>query len=73
MGRWVRKWGDDFGEWHLLGEPPLWAVDRGVFVGACGQPLGDTGNRLQRVEEATVIGGRCAACDGVEPPKVIYL
>jgi hypothetical protein len=66
VARWVRKRGDVFGVWHLRGEPPLWAVDRGLFVAACGLPLGDRSARLERVDEDTMFGTRCPACDLVD-------
>lgn len=68
MARWVRKRGDVFGLWHLRGEPPLWAVDRGLFVAACGMPLGDRSGRLERVDEGTMFGSRCPVCDGMGKP-----
>lgn len=61
MARWVRTRSDPFAEWHVPGEPPLWAVDRGFSVGACGQTLGESSD-LVRVDADAAFGNHCPAC-----------
>jgi hypothetical protein len=55
---WVRKRGDVFAEWHLV---PV--VQPGIVTSACGLNLGDLW-LLEQVDEESVIGSRCSACQG---------
>jgi hypothetical protein len=63
VARWVRKPGEVFAQWHLPGEAPVWAIDRGLFVAACGQSLGDSA-RLEQAHEDTRFGSHCLTCGG---------
>jgi hypothetical protein len=53
---WVRKRGDVFAEWHLI---PV--VQPGTVTSACGLDLGDLW-LLEQVDEESVTGTRCSAC-----------
>jgi hypothetical protein len=46
-------------DWHLLGEPRQ--TVRGLIVAACGQSLGEDWTKLERIEDESVVGNRCAA------------
>ncbi len=63
MNRWARTRGDLLAEWHLLGEPRQ--NIRGIVVAACGLSLGDDWTKLERMEGESVVGNRCAACQGI--------
>ncbi len=60
---WARRHGQLYAAWHLLElAPQAGAVNRGMFVAACGESLGDEEFMLERVEDASVVGDRCPAC-----------
>ena len=65
MARWARRHGQLFAEWHLLGQASTGAINRGQFVAECGENLGDDEAMLERVDDESVIGNRCAACQDV--------
>lgn len=63
MNLWARQRDEVLAEWHLLGEPRQ--NSRGLVVAACGLSLGDDWSKLERDDDETIVGGRCAACQGV--------
>jgi hypothetical protein len=65
MAQWARRHGQLFAEWHLLGAASRGAVNRGQLVAACGENLGDEESMLERVDDESVIGNRCPACQGI--------
>ena len=66
MRLWARRYGQLFAEWHLLADQQqVGAVNRGLFIAACGENLGDEEGMLERMEDEAVIGNRCAACKGI--------
>jgi hypothetical protein len=54
-----------FAEWHLLGAASTGAVNMGQLIAACGENLGDEETMLERVEDKSVIGNRCHACQAI--------
>jgi hypothetical protein len=63
---WARRHGQLFAEWHLLElAPQAGAVNQGIFVAACGESLGDEEFMLERINEASAVGNRCSACQGI--------
>lgn len=63
---WARRHGQLFAEWHLLElAPQAGAVNRGMFVTACGESLGDEEFMLERVDAESALGSRCSACQGI--------
>lgn len=65
MTRWARRHGQVFAQWHLLGAASAGAVNRGLLMAACGENLGDEESMLERVEDESVVGNRCPACQGI--------
>lgn len=65
MALWARRYGQLFAQWHLLGAPSTGAVNRGYFTAACGETLGDEERAIEQVEDESVVGSRCAACQGI--------
>jgi hypothetical protein len=65
MASWARRYGQLFAQWHLLGAATTGAVNRGILTAACGENLGDDEAMLERVEDTSVVGNRCAACQGI--------
>ena len=65
MTRWARRHGQVFAQWHLLGAPSTGAVNRGLLTAACGENLGDEERAIERVEDESVVGNRCPACQGI--------
>jgi hypothetical protein len=65
MTRWARRYGQVFAQWHVLGAAASGAVNRGQLIAECGENLGDEEGMLERVDEESVIGNRCAACQGI--------
>jgi hypothetical protein len=62
MSQWARERYNFAAEWHLLGRPCQ--MGAGVIVAACGLSLGEDPSKLDRIEDESVIGNRCAACQG---------
>ena len=66
MAAWARRYGQLSVQWHLLAkESQVGAVNRGLFVAACGENLGDEEGMLERMDDESVIGNRCPACQGI--------
>ncbi len=65
MAPWARRHGQLFAQWQLLGAPSTGAVNRGILTAAGGENLGDEESMLERVEDDSVIGNRCPACQGI--------
>ena len=63
MNQWARQRGDFLAEWHLLGEPRQTLA--GLIVAACGLSLGEDWSNLERDDDETIVGNRCAACQGI--------
>jgi hypothetical protein len=63
---WARRHGQLFAQWHLLElAPQAGAINRGMFVAACGESLGDEEFMLERGEVEPAVGDRCSACQGI--------
>ncbi len=63
MSQWARRRGDLLAEWHLLGDPRQ--TNAGRVIAACGTNLGDDWSKLERDDDETIVGNRCAACQGI--------
>lgn len=63
MTHWARQRDNFAAQWHLLGEPRQNV--RGLIVTACGTSLGDDWSKLEGDDDETVVGNRCAACQGI--------
>ncbi len=68
MTQWARQRGDVLAEWHLLGDPRQ--TNAGLVIAACGTNLGDDWSKLERVEDESVVGNRCAVCQGIALRRV---
>ena len=60
---WARRRDDFLAQWHLLGEPRQNV--RGLVLTAYGTNLGDDWSKLEQDEDQSVVGNRCAACQGI--------
>jgi hypothetical protein len=69
MALWARRHGQLFAQWHLMGAASTGAVNRGILTAACGENLGDEEAMLERVEDESVVGNRCPACQGIALAK----
>ncbi len=65
MAAWGRRHGQLFAEWHLLGDASTGAINRGQLVAACGENLGDQESMVERVDDESVVGNRCSACQDI--------
>jgi hypothetical protein len=64
MAEWSRKRGDDSAEWHLNVQPVTKAGMFVAYVAACGFSLGQDLEELEQVQDESVTGNRCPACQG---------
>lgn len=65
MASWARRHGQWFALWHLLGAASTGAINKGFLTAACGENLGDEERAVERVEDESVVGNRCAACQAI--------
>jgi hypothetical protein len=69
MGRWMRRKGSRYGQWHhraLLREPARFNRARGV-VAVCGLIVGRAESELEHSDDPSDFAERCAVCRALGP------
>lgn len=72
MGRWMRRRGSRYGQWHYpadLRDPARFNRPR-AFVAACGLIVGQSESELEHSDDPSDYAARCPVCRALGPIPV---